>query len=897
MTLLWLRGLVARRGPRLLAAAVATATAVALIAALGAFLASSKATMTRQAVAGVATDQQVLVTPGNDPTAVAASVAAEPGTRAAVPVGYARSDGLSATTGGSTQTTGAATVLGLPDGYATLFPGAVRPLAGPTLADGAAPALPADGALVAQQTASNLHAAPGDTVLLTRTGLPPIPVRVTGVVDLPQANSLFQTVGAPAGAQPTAPPDNVVLLPATAWHAAFDELAGSRPDLVATQVHVQRDRVLPADPAAAYTTESSAAHHLSAQLVGRGTVSDNLAAALDGARQDSLYAQLLFLFLGSPGVVLAGLVTAAVAGVGADRRRAEQALLRARGATEPLLLRLAAVEALLVGVTGAVLGLGVGALVGWGAFGSASFGATAGTALAIGGLAAFVGLAIALATVLLPARRDLRQSRVLGGVPAARRDRRPLWWRIGLDVWLLVGAAAVYSVTSAAGYSLVLAPEGVASISVNYWAFTGPALLWTGCGLLAWRLADLLLRRGGPLLTRAFRPLAGALAGTIATTLGRQRGVVTRTAVLLGVALAFAVSTATFNATYATQAEADARLTNGADVTVTLGTATTLPPTSVAQLAAIPGVRHLDVLQHRYAYIGTDLQDLYGVDPATIGRSAGLQDSYVSGGTVSQLMAQLGATPDAVLVSAETVKDYQLRPGDPLTLRLRDGTTQTLKDVRFRYAGIIKEFPTAPKDSFFVANQAYVRQQTGNAAVGAYLLDTGRGDVGPVAARARDLVGSTARVSDIATTRTAVGSSLTAVDLAGLTRVELGFAAAFAAAGGGLLLALGLAERRRTFAIAAALGATRRQLAGFVWGEAAVVLACGVVTGGVLGTLLSLMLVKVLTGVFDPPPAALTVPGAYLALTGVLALAALLLAALATVRLSHRPPLSALRDL
>ncbi|MCW2746346.1 MAG: hypothetical protein JWM48_2896, partial [Mycobacterium sp.] len=67
------------------------------------------------------------------------------------------------------------------------------------------------------------------------------------------------------------------------------------------------------------------------------------------------------------------------------------------------------------------------------------------------------------------------------------------------------------------------------------------------------------------------------------------------------------------------------------------------------------------------------------------------------------------------------------------------------------------------------------------------------------------------------------------MDLAGLTRVELGFAAPFVAAGGGLLLALGLAERRRTFAIAAALGATRRQLAGFVWGEAAVVLACGVV--------------------------------------------------------------------
>ena len=69
-------------------------------------------------------------------------------------------------------------------------------------------------------------------------------------------------------------------------------------------------------------------------------------------------------------------------------------------------------------------------------------------------------------------------------------------------------------------------------------------------------------------------------------------------------------------------------------------------------------------------------------------------------------------------------------------------------------------------------------------------------------------------MTDIAHTRDVVGSSLTAVDLAGLTRVELGFALVLAAAAGGLVLLLGLAERRRTFAIATALGATARQLRG-----------------------------------------------------------------------------------
>jgi len=48
--------------------------------------------------------------------------------------------------------------------------------------------------------------------------------------------------------------------------------------------------------------------------------------------------------------------------------------------------------------------------------------------------------------------------------------------------------------------------------------------------------------------------------------------------VLLALAVSFAISTAVFNATYHQQAEADARLTNGADVTVTEPPGTHVPP-------------------------------------------------------------------------------------------------------------------------------------------------------------------------------------------------------------------------------------------------------------------------------------------------------------------------------
>ncbi|MGH3176817.1 MAG: FtsX-like permease family protein, partial [Streptosporangiaceae bacterium] len=332
---------------------------------------------------------------------------------------------------------------------------------------------------------------------------------------------------------------------------------------------------------------------------------------------------------------------------------------------------------------------------------------------------------------------------------------------------------------------------------------------------------------------------------------------------LLALALAFAASTATFNATYRAQAEVDAQLTNGADITVTEPPGTTVGPAAAAPVAAVPGVRAVAPLQHRFAYIGPDLQDLYGVRPTTITSATALQDSYFQGGSARALMDRLAARPDSILVSAETVKDYQLHPGDLLNLRLQDSRTTQLTTVPFHYIGIVNEFPTAPKDSFFVANASYIAQQTGSDAVGAFLVDTGGQHTPAIAQRIQTLLGTSATVTDIAHTRSTIGSSLTAVDLAGLTRVELAFALVLAAAAGGLVLALGLTERRRTFAITAALGATGKQLRGLIAAETTILALGGVLGGAGIGWALSEVLVAVLTGVFDPPPDALTVPWPY----------------------------------
>ena len=53
-------------------------------------------------------------------------------------------------------------------------------------------------------------------------------------------------------------------------------------------------------------------------------------------------------------------------------------------------------------------------------------------------------------------------------------------------------------------------------------------------------------------------------------------------------------------------------------------------------------------------------------------------------------MSILARQPDAILVSEETVRDFQLNPGDLLRLQLQDGRTGKLVTVPFHYAGIAR---------------------------------------------------------------------------------------------------------------------------------------------------------------------------------------------------------------
>jgi putative ABC transport system permease protein len=70
--------------------------------------------MTARALRSVAVDWQVEVQPGANPAEVLRQVTAAPDVIAARPLQFASVKGFQATNGGTTQTTGAGVVLGLP---------------------------------------------------------------------------------------------------------------------------------------------------------------------------------------------------------------------------------------------------------------------------------------------------------------------------------------------------------------------------------------------------------------------------------------------------------------------------------------------------------------------------------------------------------------------------------------------------------------------------------------------------------------------------------------------------------------------------------------------------------------------------------------------------------------
>jgi len=727
-----------------------------------------------------------------------------------------------------------------------------------------------------QQMAATLQAQIGDLVTLSPPGQgQPHTYPVSGVALVTAPDKLFQPLNPQLGPAPAQPPANVAIMGLETFASTYargvptigilSTGANIQPGAqtgVQWQVQTQLDPVALSggSPSTALERATQTRNRIERTLPGRVQFVDNLSDSLNTAAGDALYAETLYIMLAVPGALIAlGLAYLAALGT-VERDRRDLALLRARGARRRDLLVLAGLESLILGVLAGLLGT------------AAAFGAV--SALVIGGTHASAGrvlligtICVLLATAGAAAARvgaslsSLRMS-VATGRRGTQREAKPLWQRLYLDIACLVVSGLIYWLTASTGFSAVVNPDSNPTLSLSVYMFFAPALLWIGATLLLVRLRG---RALSFLISRVVRGRATSRRDFLLVSAGRRGAAINRGLVVVGLLLAFGVNLGIFSATYNQQVSVDAQLTLGADVT------TTAPPGVASQrdlkrrIAAVRGVAATTGVEHSYAYVGPDLQDTYGIDASSFAKATSLRDSYFIGSTAQQVLGRLRSTPDGIVVSKETITDFSLRNGNLLRLRVLNQRTGRFQIVPFHVAGIVQEFPSAPKDSFMVANLRYLESVThaGGPNVVFAKVNGYPPDVARRVAAATSSAGT--KVDNITYQGSRTSSSITTVDLTGISHIEQAFAIVLAAAAMALFVALGTSERRQEFATMAAIGTPLSRISAFLWTEAAIVLTAGLALAVGLGWLLSEMLVAILQHVFDPPPDTLAVPWAFLA--------------------------------
>jgi putative ABC transport system permease protein len=839
------------------------AAAVGMLGAMLLFIGSSLRTMTGSAIRAVPLDLQGPVASYAAAQQLAAGVAHQKGVVQASPVATAPFAGVSHAGPNGVSTAGQGSVLAVPPGYERHV-NVYRFLQG-----GLVP-----GQIVLdQQLSATLQAQIGDTVTVTaRRGAKPHRYKVSGVGLITASDTLFQPLNPQLGPAPAQPPANAAIMPLDTFaHTLAPELSSITPaglgssavpgaqSGVQWQVHAQADPSgLGHTPAQAATRATQLKNRIERSLPGQIQFVDNLSDRLNVAAGDALYAETLYIMLALPGA-LVGLGLAWLAALGTvERDRRELALLRARGATRGHLLGLAATESLVIGVLAGLLGVGI-------ALAAVQLIITGGVGLtpARGVIAGVVCVLLATAGAMVArvgASASVWRASVSASRRSVRREGKPLWQKLYLDVFALALSGLIYWLTASTGFSAVVNPDSNPTLSLSIYMFFAPALLWIGATLL-------LVRLRGRALAWTARRVAGGRAqsprGFLLVSAGRRGGAINRGLLLVGLLLAFGVNLGIFTATYNQQSGVDAQLTLGADVTATAPPGVAAQHDLVSKIASVPGIQAATAVDHSYAYVGPDLQDTFGIDPSKFTQATTLRDSYFIGGTAASTIARLQARPDGILVSKETIADYSLNLGDLLRLRVLDHTTGKFHVVPFHVVGIVQEFPSAPRDSFMVANRTYLQaaDHTGGPNVVFAKSDDPAATAARVAAATR---GDGTIVKNITEQAKQTASTITTVDLRGVSRILEAFTVILAAAAMGLFVALGLVERRQEFATMTALGSRLRAISAFVWSEAGLVLVAGMVLAAGLGWLLSEMLVAMLQHVFDPPPDTLAVPWRYL---------------------------------
>jgi hypothetical protein len=363
------------------------------------------------------------------------------------------------------------------------------------------------------------------------------------------------------------------------------------------------------------------ANDVSARL--RGTISagasmrvtTGLPALLDDVGRSVLVSRSGVILLTIQFAVLAGYAVVLVAGMLVERRRAEIALMRSRGASALHLIAMAVIEAAVLAIPAAALApflaLGVVALLG-------AFGPTAGLGLtdsaSIGQGAVVVAALAGLACIVALTLPTLFVSASPAGARAAtgRQARTTLAQRLGLDLALVaVAGVALWQLRL---YGAPLTRNARGTLGLDPLLVAAPAIGLVGGAVLALRVVPRVAELGERLLVRG-RGLVGSLGGR---QLARRPLRYTRAALLLMLAAALGTLASAHAATWSRSQADQAAYRSVADVRLTASDYADLPTWGAGPLyRSVPGVTAATPLSVRTFDVGRTIRDgaLVGLDP------------------------------------------------------------------------------------------------------------------------------------------------------------------------------------------------------------------------------------------------------------------------------------------
>ena len=450
-----------------------TLLAIGLLSSVLLFVGASEREMTLRTIANVPVDLRAqALTYDLDLQAVETMLKRQKGIVDAQPFTLSHFSASSFSRDQKSYTTGSGAIVAVNESYLRTFP-VIKLVQG---------SLEAAGVVLSQDMGTNLGARVGDTITLQLPGTgPDYSAKVTGIANLRDADTLFAPTDPKLQGVAFNPPANVVILPLSVFEAQLASrlknapppdqsitTGGSSPVVqesalaVDRQIHLKVDRTaLAGDPTQAQLQTTQLRLALEKLYPNQIRVSDDLFAAIEAVKADVLWAQVLFVFLALPGILLAAYLARYAVETLVENQRREFALLRARGASGRQVLGIVATMSLAVGLAGSVLGILIGAATTGVLFGMQPFALSNwpvwGSVLVWCVLA---GLVISAVATFLPARRLLREE-VIGERRVARREgAAPLGARLYLDVAALVASAIVFRVTELNGFHPVLNAEG-----------------------------------------------------------------------------------------------------------------------------------------------------------------------------------------------------------------------------------------------------------------------------------------------------------------------------------------------------------------------------------------------------------------------------------------------------